>query len=509
MIIANFIMITSNVTLSPLYAKKLFPNANFENCSDFRIKSCRYNASSIEPGEVYVAMEDPSVDPSGVELARKQGAAAIIVRNQFAFCDACDCLADIPVCRVENPHAAYAEICQALYDSPGKKLQIIGVAGGRGRRVVSYLIANLLSQTGRKTGILTECGATIINSIEAARSPKNMDEFCQLMSEIVKSYPSSMPGLAPKKSAYWLSRMVQNECNSVVMEVSQTALDKSNCAGIPFHSGCVTLIDPDKDSMFESVSRVQLLDQLDEKGCVILNGDAPLSGDTIQRIHGPVLTYGLGGNCQVHGTILEQNPGEQIALITAGSQTSPLRTRIVGQDYLYYCLCAVAFGLTLSISLTDIIRIIESVTIIPGCMQLIRSPYNFPVYLVQDLSNSDDPLEEKLKTIQSFVSGRILNVLPIPVWSPLTGENEFNPKVYRPKRDRVYLVGNRSDNPDFVDALERRLGDRVEIFTAKQDAIHAAAETAKRTDALVCAGCDNFHKALAFDVQSDEELFNL
>ena len=485
-------MITSNVTLNALYAQKLFPNATFENCDDFRIKSCRYNASSVEPGEVYVAMEDPSVDPSGVELARKRGAASVIVRDQFAFSDTCDCLADIPVCRVENPHAAYAEICQALYDSPGKQLQIIGVTGGRGRRVVSDLIANLLSQTGQKTGVLTESGATIIGAMGAAASaPKNMDEFCQIMSEIVKSHPSSMPGLAPKKSAYWLPRMVQNECNCAVMEVSQTALDKSNLAGIPFHSGCVTLTDSDKTSMFESSSRVKLIDQLDDKGCVILNGDAPLSGSTIQRIHCPVLTYGLGGNCQVHGTVLEQNPGEQIALITAGSQTSPLRTRIVGQDYLYYCLCAVAFALTLSIPLTDIIRIIESVTIIPGYMQQIRTAYNFPVYLVQDLSNDDDPLEINLKTIQSLVSGRILNVLPIPVWSPVTDSVEFNPKVYRPKRDKVYLVGNRSDNPDFVEALERRLGDRVQIYRTKQDAVYAAAEKAKRTDALVVAGCDN------------------
>ena len=137
-------MLTSNVTLSPLYAKKLFPNAIFENCSDFRIKSCRYNASSIEPGEVYVAMEDPSVDPSGVELARQRGAAAVIVRDQFAYSDSCPCLDGVPLCRVENPHAAYAEICQALYDSPGKQLQIIGVTGARGRRVVSYLIAKVL-----------------------------------------------------------------------------------------------------------------------------------------------------------------------------------------------------------------------------------------------------------------------------------------------------------------------------------------------------------------------------
>ena len=500
-------MLTSNVTLSSLYAKQLFPNAIFENCSDFRIKSCRYNALSIKPGEVYVAMEDPSVDPSGVELARKQGASAIIVRNQFAFSDTCDCLSNIPVCRVDNPHVAYAVICQALYDFPGKKLQITGVTGGRGRKVVSYLIANLLSQTGCKTGILTEDGATTIGTMTVPRSPRNTDELYQFMSEIVKSHPSSMPGLAPKKSAYWLSRMVQNECECAVMEVSQTALDKSNVAGIPFHSGCVTLTDPDKVSMFESASRVKLIDQLDEKGCVIINGDSPLSGDTIQRIRGPVLTYGLGGNCQVHGTILEQSLGEQIALITAGSQTSPLRTRIIGQDYLYYSLCAVAFGLTLSIPLTDVIHAIESVSIIPGYMQQIKTRYNFPVFLVQDLSNSDDPLEINLKTIQSVVSGRILNVLPIPSWSPVTDDVSFNPKVYRPKRDKVFLVGNRSNNPEFVEGLERRLGDRVQIFASKQDAVAAAAEKGKRSDALVVAGCDNFHKALTMNPTSDEDLF--
>ena len=140
-------------------------------------------------------------------------------------------------------------------------------------------------------------------------------------------------------------------------------------------------------------------------------------------------------------------------------------------------------------------------------MQQIRSSYNFPIYLVQDLSNSDDPLEESLKTVQNLVSGRILNVLPIPVWSPLTGEIDFNPKVYRPKRDRVYLVGSRCNNPDFVDSLERRLGDRVEIYPTKQDAVNAAVEIAKRSDALVVAGCNNFHKALTLDGESDVDLF--
>lgn len=500
-------MLTSNVTLSSLYAQQLFPDATFENCSDFRIKSCRYNALSIEPGEVYVAMEDPSVDPSGVELARKQGASAIIVRNQFAFSDTCDCLSNIPVCRIDNPHVAYAVICQALYDFPGKKLRITGVTGKRGRKVVSYLIANLLSQTGCKTGILTENGATTFGTASIPRSPRNMDEFYQYMSEIVKSYPSSMPGLAPKKSAYWLSRMVQNECECAVMEISQTALDKSNTAGIPFHSGCVTLSDAATGNPGSSAARALITDQLDEKGCVILNADSPVSQSVLSRIRGPVLTYGLSGNSQVHGTILEQNMGEQIALVTAGSQTSPLRTRIIGQDYLYYSLCAVAFGLTLSIPLTDVIRVIESVSIIPGYMQQIKTHYNFPVFLVQDLSNSDDPLEINLKTIQSVVSGRILNVLPIPSWSPMTDDVRFNPKVYRPKRDKVFLVGNRCDNPDFVEGLERRLGDRVQIFSSKQDAVNAAAEKGKRTDALVVAGCNNFHKALTMNAASDEDLF--
>lgn len=292
------------------------------------------------------------------------------------------------------------------------------------------------------------------------------------------------------------------------MEVSQTALDKLNIAGIPFHSGCVTLTDSDYASMLESASRVKLIDQLDEKGCIILNGDSPLSSATIQRIRGPVLTYGLSGNCQVHGTIFEQNPGEQIALVTAGSQTSPLRTKIIGQDYLYYSLCAIAYGLTLSIPLMDVIHAIESVTIIPGYMQQIRTQYNFPVFLVQDLSNSDDPLEINLKTIQSVVSGRILNVLPIPSWSPMADDVRFNPKAYRPKRDKVFLVGDRSNNPDFVEGLERRLGDRVQIFSTKQDAVNAAVEKGKRSDALVVAGCDNFHKALTPDAASDEDLFN-
>lgn len=502
-------MLTSNAPLFSVSTKEIFPQAEFENCEDIIIKSCRFNSQRIMKGDLYAAMEDPSVDPSGVEEALQRGACGVLARNKFSFSDSCACLVGVPVCKVNNPHAAYAQICQALHGNPGKDLKVIGVTGGYGRRVVAYLIGEILSQAGHKTGILTEKGASIIGMAEIAHAPKDFQQFCEIMAEIVKSYPSEMPGLPPKKSAYWLSRMKQNECKYVVMEVTQTALDKSNAAGIPFHAVCVTR--PYRYNAHPSVAgdsaaaRSQLIDQVHHEGFTIFNGDDPAANEILAQRPGAVLTFGINGSPQVHGEILEQYLGEQTALITAGSQTIPLRTRIVGRDFLYACLCAIAFGLTCLIDLKQIIRSIESTSIIPGYLQQIPCGRDYSIYLTQDISNDDDPLASHLATIRTVNEGRIFCVMNVPQNQPISGSVDFNLKAFHQKGDKVFLIGCREDNPDFVSNLEKRLNGEVEVFLRKKDAIKAALAEIQPKDALVVAGNEDFHKALLPDHVSDDE----
>ena len=71
----------------------------------------------------------------------------------------------------------------------------------------------------------------------------------------------------------------------------------------------------------------------------------------LRQIDGPALTVGIDSPAEIMGTPIEQFPSEQTFLITAGSDTVPVRTQMIGRHHIYNCLKAAAVGLAYGIEL--------------------------------------------------------------------------------------------------------------------------------------------------------------
>ncbi len=99
---------------------------------------------------------------------------------------------------------------------------------------------------------------------------------------------------------------------------------------------------------------------------------------------------------------------EQTFLLTAGSETVPVRTPMIGRRHVYHCLAAAAVGLAYEIPLTTVVRGLEYAGHVPGRLERIECGQPFGVFI--DYAGTPGALARALKTLGSVTAGRLICV---------------------------------------------------------------------------------------------------
>ncbi|NUQ63213.1 MAG: UDP-N-acetylmuramoyl-L-alanyl-D-glutamate--2,6-diaminopimelate ligase [Pirellulales bacterium] len=446
--------------------RQVLRDAERFGADDIRITACNCCSKSVQPGDLFVAIAgvlDDGHDHVAEAVAR--GCAAVLAQRPVS--------AGVPVDYVPDSREAYGRICQALAGNPSRRLRVVGITGTNGKTTTSYLIASVLGHAGYEPGILGTIGCFDGN------------EFKE----------SSMTTPAPDQLARCLGRMVRNGCTHAVMEVSSHALDQSRVAGISFDVACVTNVRRDHLDYHRSIhdyrmAKSRLLDHLAPEGFAVLNADDPTSVGYLSRIDGPVLTIGVRAAAEIMGTLVEQYVSEQTFLLTAGSDTIPVRTRMIGLHHVYNCLTAAAVGLTYGIDLATVVRGLEAVEHLPGRLERIECGQPFGVFV--DFAHTPDALAGSLQTLREVVSGRLICVFGAGGdrdrhKRPLMG------KAVEAGADLAIVTGDnpRSEDPEAIiaDILAGcRFPDAVEVVPDRARAIQRALEEAQPGDCVLIAG---------------------
>jgi UDP-N-acetylmuramoyl-L-alanyl-D-glutamate--2,6-diaminopimelate ligase len=339
----------------------------------------------VRPGDLFIALK--GVVHDGHDFASEaiaRGCAAILAQRPIPETGA-------PVCYVADTREAYARLCQAIAGHPSRQMKVIGVTGTNGKTTTTYLTAAVLAAGGHHAGILGTLG-------------------CFDGSEFLESTMTTPP---PAELAARLARMVRNGCSHAVMEVSSHALDQSRVAGISFDAACVTNVRRDHLDYHGSIqdyrlAKSKLLRHLDPEGFVVLNADDPTSVGYLSRIDGPVLTVGMRSAAEITATLVERFVSEQTFLLTAGSETMPVRTQMIGTHHVYNCLTAAAVGLAYGIDLAAVVRGLEAVEHLPGRLERIECGQPFGVFV--DFAHTPDALAGSLQTLREVTQGRLICV---------------------------------------------------------------------------------------------------
>jgi len=450
-----------------LSLRKLLPEANFVAADDINVRGCSCDSRTVRPGELFVAIRGSTFD--GHDFAQEaiaRGCAAILAQRPIS---ATGC----PICYVPNTRGVYSRLCQALAGDPSRRMKVIGITGTNGKTTTTYLTASVLAVAGNNVGVLGTLGCF----------------------DGLEMLPSTMTTPPPPELALRLARMVANGCSHAVMEVSSHALDQSRVAGIALDAACVTNVRRDHLDYHGSLldyrrAKSRLFGHLAPEGFAVLNADDPTSVGYLSQIDGPVLTVGIRSSAEIMATLVEQHLSEQTFLLTAGSETMPVRTRMIGVHHVYNCLSAAAIGLAYGIDLATVARGLEAVEHLPGRLERIECGQPFGVFV--DFAHTPDALAGSLQTLRGLVEGRLICVFG----AGGDRDRQKRPLMARAVESHADLVIVTNDNPrtedpqailaDLVSGLEQP--DAARIIPDRAEAIACGLGEAQPGDCVLIAG---------------------
>jgi UDP-N-acetylmuramoyl-L-alanyl-D-glutamate--2,6-diaminopimelate ligase len=279
------------------------------------------------------------------------------------------------------------------------------------------------------------------------------------------------------------------------MEVSSHALDQWRVAGVEFDIACVTNLAQDHLDYHKTLheyhrAKEKIFDHLNLEGVAVFNADDPGSAAMLRRRNGPALTIGIDTPAEITAVPVEQFSSEQTFLLTAGSETIPVRTQMIGRHHIYNCLEAAAVGLAYDIELTTIVRGLESCGHVPGRLERIECGQPFSVFV--DFAHTPDALSTVLKTLRGATSGRVICVFG----AGGRRDCQKRPLMGRAVERSADIAILTSDNPrdeDPMAIIRDVLGGfvnraAVQVVPDRAAAIRRALETAVPGDCVLIAG---------------------
>ncbi len=470
-------MSTFSVARSGIRLCEILPNAQFIGAKDILVRSCCGQWDDCQSDDIFVAIVGS--DNDGHEYSHeavKRGASAVVTERLLTI--------DRPQCIVPDTRKAYGKICQALAGKPSSRMTTIGVSGSDGKTVTSHLIRSILKTARKSTGL--------VSSIEVDLGGNRHS---------VPAEKFNAPSLADQ-----LSQMVLGDCSHAVVEVSSVSLAQRALSGVQFDVAVMTNIREDHLDFHgsrENYRRAQtrLMKCLKPHGMVVLNADDPTTHFLLNDLRLPALTIGIKQDAQIKAKVIERCNSEQTFVISAGCESIPVRTSVIGDQHVYNCLAATAVGLSLGIDLSLIAAGLEKASAIPGRLERIECGQPFNV--VVDSARSPNQLATAIRSLKS--------VTPGDVWCVFSTHDEQHSserrrigEVVERSADRAVLTRTTVDQMvDYEPAHQVLDGfeepGSVRLIPNRFRAIEWALQQAKSGDAVLITGCGEKPFALVGD----------
>ncbi len=446
--------------------RSVLPQGKMLGSSDVHIHGCQTDYRQVQPGDAFIAVLDADGDGhDDVDHAVARGAAAVVAERLVPV--------SIPCCLVRDTREAYGVVCQHLAGLPHRQLELIGITGTFGKTVTAMLMASVLREAKRQTGVTCSLGYSdsVVTADPTTQTPR------------------------PAELAHWLSRMVLNGCSNGIIEVSSEALALRHLAGVEFDAAILTNLRRDHLDLHGSIenyrrAKRRIFEHLKPGGLAVINADDSGSQHVIDRIEAPVITVGIREPAQLQAQLLERCASEQTFLLVAGQESVPVRTHSVGDQHIYSCLSAAAVGLVMGLDLTTIVRGLESTEPVPGRLERIECGQEFNVFV--DQAPSPAALAASLHALKQVTRGRLICVYGAATWHSDDERTAFGRIAERYADLGIITTNNSGHEPplqiahDILDGFEQP--GRAHIIPDRCKAIHWALGEAQPGDVVLIAG---------------------
>ena len=443
---------------------------------DVNVKEIKNNSKAVEKNDMFVAIKGFDDDGHNhIVEAIKNGAKVILAQEDEIDKNIIkEIPEDIVLVLTKDTRYALAIVACNFYKNPSKKMKLIGVTGTKGKTTTTYMIRDILEKHGIKVGLIGTV-ASYVGDKKIADNENTTPESLKLQ-EI-------------------FSKMLEEKCEAVVMEVSSQSLKLERVAGCDFDIGVFTNFAEDHISTKEHPnmedyfnSKVKLF-KMCKKGFI--------NADDVYSIMIPKLvpecqfsTYGIDNHCDLLAkdiTVTNQYADFKVKI---GDKNERVKVSIPGRFSVYNSLAAIAVAMQFGCNSEEIKGALENIRV-PGRSELVDNKLGLTIMI--DYAHTPESLEKILSAVKIYTKGRVISVFGCG------GDRDKN------KRPMMGEVSGRvadytiitSDNPrtenpeeivkDIEEGIKKTNG-KYECIVDRKEAIRKAIKMANKRDMIVLAG---------------------
>ena len=431
---------------------------------DVEITDVTADSRKVEKGSLFVCIKGASFDGHSVaEKMLEKGAACVVCERDLGL--------DRQVI-VDDTRKAFSPICASFYANPTKQLKLIGLTGTNGKTTTTFLIKQILENTGKKVGLIGTVQNMVGNEV----------------------YPAHYTTPDPKELQSLFRKMADAGCEYCVMEVSSQALAQGRVEGIHFSVGAFTNLTQDHldyhktwENYFQAKKKLfyacdTAVTNIDDKYGLKIVGDCGCK----------VFTYAVDN---MHADFAARNVhfasnGVRYELI--GERIGRVNCPIPGRFSVYNSLCAASVASVLGIDFDDILTAIEKSKGVKGRVEVVPTPGTDYTVII-DYAHSPDGLENIITSLKEIAKGRVVTVF---------GCGGDRDKTKRPKMGKIaadlsdFCVVT-SDNPrsevpgEIIKDILVGMKDSktpYQVVENRHEAIEWAMKHAQKDDIILLAG---------------------
>lgn len=321
-----------------------------------------------------------------VRQAIEKGACAVVCENKLD--------ANITQIIVKDCRKALSLISQNFYNNAHKKLKIIGIVGTNGKTSCCNIIYNMLLNLNKKVGMIGT----------------NMVKFND------KEYEINLTTPDPLQLNEWFLKMVNENVEYVVMEVSAHAIYLNKVYGIKFESLLYTNISQDHLDFFKTMEnysnvKIDFFNTQNAKSCVV-NIDDSYATNLLNKTELPVLTYGIKNPSDIFAINLKMDLTGSNFTVNICDEIDNVSTNLKGLFNIYNILGSMGVLKMLGFKSEEIFNSIKNLDVVKGRFNLIKQGQNFNVVI--DYAHTPESLEKILNEIKVLTKNEIICVFGCP-----------------------------------------------------------------------------------------------
>ncbi len=420
------------------------------------------NSRLIKPGQTFVAIKGYTVDGHDyIEDAIKNGATAVIAQKEVKC--------DVPVTVVENSAEYYQKLLVKEYKDEFKDLKLIGITGTNGKTTSAYLTYQMLLDLGKKAAYIGTIGF--------------------MCGDYFKELPNTSPEILTTYKL--LEKAKEMECEYVVMEVSNFALDQKRIEGLEFVAGAFTNLTEDHldyHKTMENYLKAKLLitDYIKNDGVLLVNKDDEASKKFIERFKN-TKTFGYG-NADYDILSDDIYPDHTDIIFKVNEKEYKVTTNLTSKFNVYNYFTMFSILHELGFEINELIEKTKDLKAPKGRCETYKVKDGFAVV---DYAHTPDAVLKTVTAYKELAKARVITLVGCggdrdPMKRPIMGEIASNYSDYV-----IFTNDNpRTEDPENImkDILKGVKKDNYEVCLDRREAIKKALDMIQKDDIVLLLG---------------------